>query len=106
MSVILGGEFNGPVYDHDADHARLTGQLKRVYDCMADGQWRTLAEIEAVTGDPPASISAQLRHLRKQRFGAFIVEKRSRGEREHGLWEYQLLPPAPAMTGSTEDWPE
>ncbi|KKL56177.1 hypothetical protein LCGC14_2247980, partial [marine sediment metagenome] len=36
----------------------------------------TLCEIEDLTGDPPASISAQLRHLRKERFGAHTVERR------------------------------
>lgn len=56
---------------------------------MADGQWRTLAEISAVTGDPPASVSAQLRHLRKPRFGAHLVEKRHLGQ---GLYHYRVLP--------------
>lgn len=83
-------EFNGSDYDHAFDHARLSGQIKRVHDAMIDGVWRTLDEIAFLTGDPPASISAQLRHLRKKRFGSFIVDKRSRGEREHGLFEYRL----------------
>lgn len=82
--------FNGPVYDPAFDKDRLTGQIKRVYECMIDGQWRTLGEIEAVTGDPQASISAQLRHLRKPRFGSHTLDKRSRGERSAGLWEYRL----------------
>lgn len=93
----LGAEFNGSDYDHDFDHARLTGQIKRVFDCMSDRAWRTLAEIEALTGDPPASISAQLRHLRKRRFGSYSVLKRPRGERERGLWEYQLGAPESAQ---------
>jgi hypothetical protein len=92
--VPLGAEFNGPAYDHDADHARLTGQILRVHGCMIDGVWRTLGEIEGLTGDPQASISAQLRHLRKKKFGRFIVEKRPRGDRELGLWAYRLLPPS------------
>ena len=41
-------------------------------------------------GDPEASASAQLRHLRKPRFGSHTVEKRNRGAREFGLWEYRL----------------
>jgi hypothetical protein len=57
---------------------------------MKDGQWRTLEEIAQATGDPQASVSAQLRHLRKNKFGSYIVNKRSRGDREHGLWEYQV----------------
>ena len=58
---------------------------------MIDGEWRTLSEIEFITGDPQASISAQLRHLRKERFGGYLVELRSRGDRENGLFEYRLF---------------
>lgn len=83
--------FNGSDYMPYFDDKRLTGQIKRVYTCMLDGNWRTLGEIEAITKDPQASISAQLRHLRKERFGGFIVNKRRRGDREQGLFEYQLL---------------
>jgi DNA-binding CsgD family transcriptional regulator len=83
--------FNGPAYEPKHDHARLTGQILRVWDLMRDGQWRTLQEIADRTGDPPASISAQLRHLRKKRFGLHTVERRSRGDRVAGLWEYRVL---------------
>jgi hypothetical protein len=83
-------DFSGPVYDRDFDHVRLSGQIRRVFRLMADGRWRTLAEIASATGDPPASVSAQLRHLRKDRFGAHAVEKRPRGDRTNGLWEYKL----------------
>ncbi len=82
--------FDGPCYIPAYDQKRLVGQIKRIYQCMSDGAWRTLGEIEAVTGDPQASISAQLRHLRKSRFGAHEVEKRARGERSRGLWEYRV----------------
>ena len=87
--------FNGPVYDPSKDRQRLTGQILRVYELMADGVWRTLPEIAAATGDPEASISAQLRHLRKDRFGAHDVEKRRRGLETSGLWEYKLEPSKP-----------
>jgi len=83
--------FNGSDYDRRADDARLTGQILRVYDLMRDAAWRTLGEIGEATGDPQASISAQLRHLRKPRFGGHRVEKQRRGEREHGLFEYRLI---------------
>ena len=72
------------------DTARLTGQIKRIYNLMKDRQWRTLGEIEAETGDPQASISAQLRHLRKKRFGGHDVDKNLRNDM--GLWEYRLIP--------------
>lgn len=82
--------FNGSDYQPKADDARLRGQIKRIYEVMRDGAWRTLGEIESLTGDPPASISAQLRHLRKPRFGGLEVNKRARGLRESGLFEYQV----------------
>ncbi len=83
--------FNGPDYEADADNARLTGQILRVFDLMRDGVWRTLGEISEATEDPQSSVSAQLRHLRKERFGAHTVNKRRRGNRDAGLFEYQLI---------------
>lgn len=84
--------FNGPYYDPAYDQNRLTKQIGRVYQLMSDGKWRTLREIADGTGDPEASVSAQLRHLRKQRFGSYEIDLRSRGNRSDGLWEYKLLP--------------
>jgi hypothetical protein len=59
--------------------------------------WLTLDELAKLTHYPPASISAQLRHLRKPEYGAFVVEKRLRkagrilrGEDFGAVWEYQL----------------
>jgi hypothetical protein len=82
--------FDGAGYVPSVDQARLTGQLARVFDLMCDGRWRTLQEMAEATSDPQASLSAQLRHLRKQRFGGYAVEKRRRHP-ERGTWEYRLL---------------
>jgi hypothetical protein len=82
--------FNGPDYVPDLDDARLGLQHERIRDLMLDGEWRTLNEISEKTGDPQASVSAQLRHLRKPRFGSFIVLKRRRGEDTQGLYEYHV----------------
>ena len=79
--------FNGPNYDAKRDDARLPGQLQRVFKAMKDGEWRSLGDIEEVTGDPQASISAQLRHLRKPRFGGHEVDKKYLG---NGLYHYKL----------------
>ena len=79
--------FNGSDYDHVRDGPRLSSQLERVYHLMADGQARTLGEISDLTGDPHASVSAQLRHLRKTRFGGHSVSKEYLG---HGLYRYRL----------------
>jgi hypothetical protein len=83
--------FDGADYNPVHDDERLTGQLKRVVDAMRDQVWRTLAEVSAITGDPESSVSAQLRHLRKERFGSNTVNRRSRGNRADGLYEYQLI---------------
>jgi hypothetical protein len=82
--------FDGAVYDPKQDDERLSGQIERVYHAMSDGEWRTLHVISLLTMDPPASISAQLRHLRKERFGAYLVEKRLVDPAMPGLWEYRL----------------
>jgi hypothetical protein len=91
LEIDFTNAFAGSDYDPAMDDARLTGQIKRVFDCMKDGAFRTLGEIERIAGDPQASISAQLRHLRKERFGAHIVRKQPRGDRARGLFEYQLI---------------
>ena len=59
--------------------------------------WLTLEELSKLTHYPPASISAQLRHLRKQENGGYVVEKRPRalarvlrGEDFGTVWEYQV----------------
>lgn len=83
--------FDGPAYSREHDQARLTGQIQRVFDVMKDARFRTLDEIHELTGDPHASISAQLRHLRKARFGSHTVKRRYRGDRSRGLYEYQLI---------------
>lgn len=85
--------FNGSDYERQEDDERLTKQHERIRDLMLDNRWRSLGEIESLTGYPAASISAQLRHLRKERFGAYVVEKRARGERSHGLFEYRVSKP-------------
>lgn len=83
--------FDGPCYSPEHDDARLTGQLQRIFAYMKSGDWHTLSEIAAATGAPEASASANLRHLKKSRFGSHGVEKRPRGERAVGLWEYRLI---------------
>lgn len=80
--------YNGPEYIPERDHARLSGQTERIFNLMRDRLWRSLPEIARSTGDPEASISAQLRHLRKPRFGAHTIERRSR---KGALFEYRLI---------------
>ena len=81
--------FDGADYDHARDAARLTGQILRVHQFMTDWEWHTLGDIAAATEAPEASVSAQLRNLRKQRFGGWRVSRRHVGG---GLYEYRLVP--------------
>jgi len=58
--------------------------------------WLTLRELALLTSYGEASISAQLRHLRKAAFGGFVVEKRRRESAEVArrfagpVWEYRM----------------
>lgn len=81
---------------------QLRKQREVIRDVMLSaGQcatWLTLDELSKLTHYPPASISAQLRHLRKPRYGAFDVVKRcravDRAMRADGfgsVWEYSVL---------------
>ena len=84
---------DGPEYVPEIDNARLSSQLLRVKELMLDGVWRSIDEISAITTDPPASVSAQLRHLRKSRFGSYVVDRRPSGDRKNGLFHYRLQAP-------------
>lgn len=87
-------DFDGETYEREEDQERLNSQLARVRDALRDGQWRTLREIVSIIAhrnsiiDPEASISARVRDLRKDRFGAFVVRHRRRDD--GGTWEYQI----------------
>lgn len=80
--------FDGDDYIHERDAERLTTQLDKVRGFMLDRQWRTLREIAIATGAPEASVSAQIRNLRKKRFGSYYIARRHVGG---GLYEYRLL---------------
>jgi len=82
--------FDGQTYEPEHDEDRLGKQLERVRQLVLDGEWRTLDEIGAHSGAPPASVSARLRDLRKERFGQYNVERRRRGAPKDGLWEYRI----------------
>jgi hypothetical protein len=95
-------------------------QLDTIREIMlaagARGAWLTLEEIAELTEIGEASISAQLRHLRKLQHGRHRVEKRRRTleqqaeedtrerdiDRERHIgnvgepvrWEYRVLPPS------------
>jgi hypothetical protein len=78
----------------EIDRPRLKKQLEVVREVMLGasyvGTWHTLGELNELTGYPEASISADLRHLRKAGNGGYVVEKRRRGAVGNGLWEYKV----------------
>lgn len=83
--------FGGLTVSRKYDFDRLSSQLASVYHLMADGNWRTLTEIQAMVGGSEAAISARLRDLRKPQFGGHRVDRQPRGDRKQGLWEYRLI---------------
>ena len=67
-------------------------QIRRVFTIMRDGQWHTVLDVAERTGDPPMSVSAQIRHLRKDRFGGFLVEREYLAD---GVSRYRVRAPDP-----------
>ena len=96
------------------DARRLRSQREIIRDVMqsaADcGTWLTLGELRALTRFGEASISAQLRHLRKSENGGYDVVKRHRegvsperpGADGRGdlVWEYRMTRDAREREGS------
>ena len=85
-------KFIGPEYKKADDQKRLKNQHNAIKELMLDGVWRTLLEISRATGHREASVSAQLRHLRKPRFGGYLVDRR---HVESGLYQYRVSRPEP-----------
>ena len=75
---------------------------------MECNSWLTLRELAQLTQYGEASISAQLRHLRKPKYGSYVVEKRMRRDlvvrdAEHGaIWEYRLA--RRVQVGAQREW--
>lgn len=79
--------FNGPDYVASRDNIRLGTQLKKILKLMIDNKWRSLKEISDIVNAPESSVSAQLRHLRKPRFGSYEVERKHLG---NGFYKYKV----------------
>jgi len=79
--------FSGADYSEERDGDRLSTQLERVRDYMiGHGGWHSIRAIASSTGDPEVSVAAQVRNLRKPRYGAHIVERKRLG----GVYVYHL----------------
>ena len=74
------GSYQNPIRSLDAEDLRT--QVEVIRDVMLSASdcntWLTLHEIAELTRFGEASISAQLRHLRKPTFGGYRVDKRRR----------------------------
>lgn len=75
------------------DDPRLLPNMEQVRLLMQDQQWRTLGEIADESGLRAESVSAHIRDLRKLKNGGYVVDRRARGKRAAGLFEYRLQPP-------------
>lgn len=85
------------------DARRLRSQREVIRDVMLAAAecdtWLTLGELRALTRFGEASISAQLRHLRKSENGGYDVGKQRRGDalgagldgRGECVWEYRIV---------------
>lgn len=83
-------DFDGDTFLSSQDCIRLRGQMKRIYDLMRDGRWRTLRQIAATTNCLETSASTRLRDFRKPRFGCHEIQLR-RVDGHPGLYEYRLV---------------
>ena len=79
--------FDGATYEPEKDEVRLTGQLERVWSALSKGGWWTLRALSEEARGTEASVSARLRDLRKERFGAHTITRR---RVDGGLYAYRL----------------
>jgi hypothetical protein len=78
---------------YDADRLRTQRDIIRdkLLTASRSGNWLTLGELQLFTGFGEASISAQLRHLRKPEAGGFEITKRRRKSAGQMIWwEYRI----------------
>ena len=80
-------KISGCDFNEQRDGERLRGQLKDIYAVMRDGVWRSVPQISGITGHPQASVSAQLRNLRKAPLN-YTVEREYVGD---GLYRYRVV---------------
>ena len=82
-------EFDGDDYQTERDKPRLTDQLQNIKLHMENKGFVRVSDIARKFGYPEPSVSAQIRNLRKERFGSRTVTRRYRG---NGIYEFKLEP--------------
>lgn len=89
MNEVKTPDFDGDDYVSERDKPRLTLQIHQVRMYMENAGWLSVKDIAAELNFPEPSVSAQIRNLRKKRFGSRTVERRYQG---NGLYEFKLMP--------------
>jgi hypothetical protein len=96
IDVVVNPDFDGDDYVADRDNARLTNQIDKVRMYSSEnnaGIYRVneclVKQIAADLKQPEPSVSAQIRNLRKDRFGARTVNREYRG---NGCYAFKLEP--------------
>jgi hypothetical protein len=89
IDVVVNPDFDGDDYVADRDNARLTNQIDKVRMYMENAGYLTVKQIAADLKQPEPSVSAQIRNLRKDRFGARTVNREYRG---NGCYAFKLEP--------------
>lgn len=92
-------DFYGAGITTQEDVKRVKGGLKKIYLFVRDGKWHTLRRISAETGVPEASVSAGLRSLRREKYGAHTIQREHIGS---GLHVYRFVP-NPATVADLEE---
>ena len=89
IDVVVNPDFDGDDYVADRDNARLINQIDKVRMYMENAGYLTVKQIAADLKQPEPSVSAQIRNLRKDRFGARTVNREYRG---NGCYAFKLEP--------------
>jgi hypothetical protein len=92
-----GVDFDGQTYDPLTDYARLSTQLRDVWDCLTHDpdRWWSISDLTATINahrkrhHTEAAVSARLRDLRKPKFGRYVMQRKPAG---NGLFYYRLDP--------------
>lgn len=87
IQLALVPQFDGETYDESKDFRRLNSQFEKVKAIMSDGKWWSPYELKALIGGSESGITARIRDLKKERFGAYKIDKR---RRTTGTWEYRI----------------
>jgi hypothetical protein len=89
--------FSGAAYEPKLDRARLALQIERIRVWALARDWFTLRaarldleQLYTPAYFPEASISANLRNLRKEPYRLRVDKRRRAGVRSGGVWEYRI----------------